>query len=118
MRRAVGIALLFVTALGACSGGPDRYGSAAAVAAALRASDVSCESYTAGTKTAELVADQGSCTSGDSELVIYVFDDVRARDRWLGVGESLGDVVVGPNWVVGSREGAAAVADALNAEIR
>ena len=117
MKRLLGLALSVVFVLGACSDAPARYTSATELVADLRAGDVSCEGYTT-SKVAELLSDQASCTSGDTPIDIYVFDDTKIRDRWLSLGAGLTDVVVGPNWVVAAPEKAEAVAGVLGGDIR
>ena len=108
-------ALLVVVAIvfAACSGAADEYANAAALAAALDEGGVRCE-MTPSETSASLVADEGTCDGYE----IYVFDDEQKRDRWLSVGASLGEVVVGPNWAIVSNDGAQDVAEVLDGEIR
>lgn len=99
MRWRLAVLCVAVALLGACSKTPERYGSANAVATALRAEGITCADFSAG-EAAELLKDRGTCAGDDSTIDIYVFGSKADRDRWLRLGAGLDDVMVGPNWVV------------------
>ena len=99
MRWKLVLLCVAVALLGACSETPARYRSASAVAASLRAEDITCDDFSAG-EAAELLKDRGTCAGDDSTIDIYVFRTQADRDRWLHLGSGLDDVMIGPNWVV------------------
>ena len=110
---AIGLALL----LASCSPGPESYKDVDAIVTAMGEADLACDEVPS-EPPGDIVRDQGTCRTGGSEHDIFVFEDEKARDRWLVVGGGIGEVVVGPNWVVVPGEDADDVADALDGEIR
>lgn len=111
------LALVAALALVSCSPEPETYGDVNAVAAALEEADLSCVEVST-SPPGDIVRDQGTCKAAGSEHDIFVFADEDARDRWLEIGGGLGEVVVGPNWVVIPDGESGPVAEALAGEIR
>ena len=117
----VGATMLLVS----CSGGGsepelESYASIVDMGEALQDAGIGCgdlvdteppEDADAGER---LPSEAGTC--GDVQL--FLFEDENARDKWLTLGSSFGNVVTGPNWTViaPDEDTADEIADALGGE--
>jgi len=82
-----------------CTAGAAGYRDVEQVASVLNENGVGCADLQMNEPTS-LVTMTGRCATDGGRLGIYLFVTEEARDRWLLVGEDLGNIVVGPNWVV------------------
>jgi hypothetical protein len=114
-RAAAALLATALLLLGACSREAKTYEDAASLARALDDAGIACESLEPGPR-AELVSEQATCTSGEDDLGLYLFDSEGDRDNWLKLGARIEATAVGPNWVVtGEASTVERAADGLNA---
>lgn len=134
--RATATALIVCALLSSCGGTDAKsYPGTATLAHALNNNGVACTAFTARTrggrstegpaasvkKRAKPLAQQtGTCSHGNSKLLLFTFKTPALRDRWLELGKLYGSVVVGPNWTVTSpsKDLADQVSGAIGGKVR
>jgi hypothetical protein len=111
-------ALIAITALTpACAQSAQQYRSADAVVAEIDRQGLQCDGMSS-LGQARLVDENARCKIGSEDVQILVFKDEAALARWLPLGGTLGNLVVGPNWVIRAESSSLAdsVAHALGGE--
>jgi hypothetical protein len=103
----------------ACSQPAQHFDSTDAVVAEFGRQGLDCAA-SASLGAARLVDENAKCRIGNEDVQILIFKDEAALGRWLPLGGTLGNLVVGPNWVVRARSSSLAdsVANALGGERR
>lgn len=119
----LGLAML----LAACDSGPQSYDGPEQVVSALSEEGITCDDLDvrSGSELTQderpsLVKERGSCSVGSEQVTIVTFADEGDRDDWIAVGQLLGPVAVGPDWVVTSRSSDLVrdIADRTGASVR
>jgi hypothetical protein len=129
VKRVLVLGALLVVFAG-CTQEAASYEGAQEVTSAMQEEGVACDDLvvTDGTPEAtteetsrvdSLLIERGVCTVGDEPVVISMFVNEEDRDNWVAVGQLLGPVAVGKNWVVSSdsEDLVGRVAEALNATV-
>ncbi len=103
--------------LAACDGGPDSFTQPSTLVSALNEGGVECSDLDKA-EPGDLASEHGVCTADGERVHIYIFENGADKERWLNLGEGLGEVVVGPNWTISAGSSARDISEVLDGRIQ